>query len=30
MSDVIREISDGIMTLRLNRPAKKNALTRAM
>ena len=29
-NDVICEVSDGIMRLRLNRPAKKNALTRTM
>lgn len=30
MSDIISELKDGVLTLRLNRPAKKNALTRAM
>lgn len=30
LSDIISECKDGVLRLRLNRPAKKNALTRAM
>lgn len=30
MSDVLCHIDNGVLTLRLNRPAKKNALTKAM
>jgi enoyl-CoA hydratase/carnithine racemase len=30
MNDVISYLQDGVLTLRLNRPAKKNALTKAM
>ena len=30
MQDVLLETANGVMTVRLNRPAKKNALTRAM
>jgi enoyl-CoA hydratase/carnithine racemase len=30
MSDVLSHVDNGVLTLRLNRPAKKNALTKAM
>jgi enoyl-CoA hydratase/carnithine racemase len=30
MSDILTNLDNGILTLRLNRPAKKNALTKAM